>query len=279
MTADRPSRRVVALLAAVGVTLLSAVALGVWRPWAPVAPPQAADGTQAAVVQPSPVVLPDEPTVLIFGDSWTYGSAATERDQGYAYVLGQSLGWNAIVDGVRASGYLKPGIDGPSYGDRIAALDPDLDPDLVILQGSINDRRQDLSLYADAVNAAWDALAELYPDAAVVVLGPAPQILPVEKTTAQIDEGLASLAAARGWWYVSPIAEDWITEADYDWIIDTSERGKDHPSDAGHAYLAGRVADAIARATEPVLVEAADQAVPATPDTTTTHVDESTPSR
>ncbi|WOF22132.1 SGNH/GDSL hydrolase family protein [Microbacterium betulae] len=272
MTADRRSRRSVAALAAVGVTLLSAVALGVWRPWAPVATPQAAGGAETAAVQPAPILLADDPTVLIFGDSWTYGSAATDPEGGYAYLVGESLGWDTIVDGVRSSGYLKPGIDGPDYGDRIAALDPALDPDLVILQGSINDRRQDLSRYADAVNGAWDALVELYPDAAVVVLGPAPQVLPVEETTARIDAELAALASTRGWWYISPVSEEWITEADYDWVIDTSETGTNHPGDAGHAYLAGRLADAIAHIAQPFRVEAAEQQP--VPD-----VDESTPSR
>ena len=32
----------------------------------------------------------------------------------------------------------------------------------------------------------------------------------------------------------------------YDWVIDASEIGRDHPSTAGHAYLAERLADAIA---------------------------------
>ena len=40
-----------------------------------------------------------------------------------------------------AAGISSPGIDGGTYGERIAALDPALDPDLVIVEGSINDRR------------------------------------------------------------------------------------------------------------------------------------------
>ena len=100
---------------------------------------------------------------------------------GYAYVLGESEGWDTIVDGVRGSGYLKPGIDGGSYGERIAQLDPALDPDLVIVEGSINDRRLYPTGYRDAVTAAWDALAALYPEASFVIMGPAPQVLPVRE--------------------------------------------------------------------------------------------------
>ncbi|WP_457101396.1 SGNH/GDSL hydrolase family protein [Microbacterium sp. P5_E9] len=204
----------------------------------------------AAVVAPAPLVLPEHASVLVFGDSWTYGSAATDPTLGYAYVIGQTLGWETHVDGVRGSGYLKPGIDGGSFGERIAALDPGLDPDLVIIEGSINDRVLYPEGYTAAVTSAWDALSALYPDAAIVILGPAPQVLPVQRATARIDDDLAHLAADRGWWYVSPVQDDWITPENYGWVIDASEIGRDHPSTAGHAYLAERLADAIAAMSE-----------------------------
>src|SRR4051812_1841425 len=76
---------------------LAAVALGVWRPWAPLqtaAPVGAAagaEGTTSTVIAPAPLALPENPTVLVFGDSWTYGSAATLPTEGYAYLLGDLL--------------------------------------------------------------------------------------------------------------------------------------------------------------------------------------------
>ncbi|MGH3689654.1 MAG: SGNH/GDSL hydrolase family protein [Microbacterium sp.] len=229
---------------------VSAVVLGVWRPWLPVpstAPiGAAADGTGEAptAIAPAPLVLPDHPTVLVFGDSWTYGSAATTPTLGYAYLLADLLGGETIVDGVRGSGYLKPGLDGPTFGERIAALDPSLSPDLVIIQGSINDRAQGVAGYREAVTAAWDAMAAMYPDATIVVLGPAPHELPVGAATARIDTDLSELAAARGWWYISPIAGDWITEQNYLDVIDV-EVGRKHPSTEGHRYLAEKVAAAL----------------------------------
>ncbi|GAA1985812.1 SGNH/GDSL hydrolase family protein [Microbacterium pumilum] len=226
--------------AAIAVALVCAVAA--WRPWTASSVPVAgADSPAVAAAAPAPLALPDGARVLIFGDSWVYGSAAIVPTLGFAYRISETEGWDTVIDGVRGSGYLKTGIDGGTYGERIGALDPALDPDLVIVEGSINDRRLPASGYREAVTAVWDALQDLYPDARIVVLGPAPQVLPVEEATARIDGDLAELAAARGWWYISPIAEDWITPENYAELID-NRAGRDHPSTSGHAYLANRLA-------------------------------------
>ncbi|MDF2491466.1 MAG: hydrolase family protein [Microbacterium sp.] len=230
---------------AVAIAIVCALAL--WRPWTPgdaVVSRAEAGPTDAVAV--APLALPENPRVLVFGDSWTYGSAATLPTEGYAYVLASSIDGETIVDGVRGSGYLVRGLEGiGTFGERIARLDPDVVPDLIVVQGSINDRREPADGYADAVEAAWDELTSRFPETPVVILGPAPQVLPVEEPTARIDRTLATLAAARGWPYISPIAEDWITAEDYGWIIDSGEIGRNHPTTAGHAYLAERVARAL----------------------------------
>jgi lysophospholipase L1-like esterase len=244
------------------ILAVAAVALGVWRPWTgtPSTEPvgAAAAGDDVVAIAPAPLALPEHPTVLVFGDSWTYGSAANVPTEGYAYVLAELLDGETIVDGVRGSGYLKPGIDGPAFGERIAALDPALDPDLVILQGSINDREQGAAGYRDAVNAAWDAMAAKYPAATIVILGPAPHELPVGAGTARIDADLAELAAARGWWYISPVAQNWITDQNYLSVIDV-EVGRKHPSTDGHRYLAEKVAAALAELGDAPVTEAGSE--------------------
>ena len=257
--------------AGVAIALLlvvAAVALGVWRPWSPLSsssPVGAAapgDAAAPASVIPAPLVLPENPTVLVFGDSWTYGSAATLPTEGYAYRLAELLKGKTIVLGVRGSGYLKPGIDGPDFGTRIAALDPTLAPDLVVIQGSINDRKQGAAGYREAVTAAWDAMAATYPDATIVILGPAPHELPVGAATARIDTDLSELAAARGWWYSSPLAQDWITPDTYRDGIDV-EVGRKHPSSEGHRYLAEKVAAALVELSDaPVTVAGESETTP-----------------
>lgn len=239
-------RRLWLSLLGAALAVAAVCAVTVLRPGT-TADPVAAGGVEApiAAAAPAALVLPDEARVLVFGDSWVYGSAALSPTLGFAYRLAGELGVETLVDGVRGSGYLKPGLDGPAYGERIAQLDPALDPDLIVIEGSINDRRLYPNGYRDAVTAAWDQLEARFPDADIVVLGPAPQVLPVEESTRQIDAELRDLAAGRGWWYISPIQEEWITTANYAAVIDSGPIGRDHPSTAGHAYLATRVADAV----------------------------------
>ncbi len=240
------------LLLVTAIAVVGVAAVGALRPWtqAPKAAVATAQDAAPAVSAPRPLALSDAPRVLIFGDSWTFGSGASLPGLGFAYVLRERLGWDAVVDGIRGSGYLKPGLDGGSYGERIAALDPTLDPELVIVEGSINDRRLPAAGYRAAVSAAWDSLAALYPNATIVILGPAPQVLPVQPTTARIDTDLAALAAERGWSYISPISEGWITDQNYASVIDVW-MGRDHPSTAGHAYLASRLAEDLAELEAP----------------------------
>ncbi len=233
------------IIAAVAAVIVVSV-VAFWGPWATPAATVAAGEDEAVVATPpAPLDLPENARVLIFGDSWTWGEAAAPG-KGYAYEVAGVTGWTTIVDGVRGSGYLRPGIDGADFGTRIAQLDRWLAPDLIVVQGSINDRRLYPQGYREAVGRAWDRLADIFPNAQIVILGPAPQVLPVEEATALIDADLADLAARRGWWYISPIAENWITAADYRDIIDTSAVGRDHPSTAGHRYLAERLAAAVA---------------------------------
>ena len=244
MPAPDPRRRVAALVL-ITATIAAVTVLAAWHPWMRPSAPLAAGSVSPHANDPAPLALPEHARVLVFGDSWTYGSAATLETEGYAYVLGELSGFETTVLGVRGSGYLRAGIDGPDFGTRIAALDVSLDPDLVIVQGSINDRALGKPGYREAVTAAWDALAEVYPEARIVLLGPAPHVLPVGTGTARIDRDLRAPAAARGWWYISPIQEEWITPENYAAVIDTGV-GRNHPSSAGHAYLAERVAAALA---------------------------------
>ncbi|MGO1307665.1 MAG: SGNH/GDSL hydrolase family protein [Microbacterium gubbeenense] len=193
------------------------------------------------VAQPGVSAVEPEASLLVFGDSWTFGLASTTVTGGYAYRTGAILGWATTVNGENGSGYLRAGEYGGYYGTRVAELDPDLDPDVVVIQGSINDRAQPLSALPRAARAVWRAVEATYPDAELVILGPAPSMLPVNESIESIDDVLAELAAEEGLSYISPIDDEWITTSNYDTVIDASASGYNHPSDDGHAYLAEKL--------------------------------------
>lgn len=200
----------------------------------------ATDRWQApSAATPTPTPTPS-PSMLVFGDSWTRGMAATDTAHAYPHLTGELLGWDVTALGEDGSGYLHPGELGGFYGTRVAELNPDLDPDVVIVQGSVNDRNELISALPRAARAVWRAVESTYPEADVIILGPAPSTLPLDERVEGIDAVLADLAAEAGLDYISPIAEEWLTEANIGEYIDASAAF--HPSDAGHAYLAERLA-------------------------------------
>ncbi|MCM3695822.1 SGNH/GDSL hydrolase family protein [Microbacterium oleivorans] len=241
MTSERRGRTWGLGVLAAGVAAI--VALAAWQPWRTAPTVDAATST-SGVAAIEPLSVSADANVLVFGDSWTYGSAATVPTDGYAYQLGRLTGWNVTVDGVRGSGYMKPGFDGPDFRTRATWLDPRADYDLIIIQGSINDRLQGERGYREEVEATWDVFAGLYPHAQIVIFGPTPHQFPVEEGTARIDRDLQKAAADRHWWYISPLQEQWVTPANYLDVIDV-DAGKRHPSDQGHAYLAERLQQAL----------------------------------
>ena len=159
-----PARRLVLAVTALCAVAAIAMTALVLRP-APSEPVAQAEGPYGAGSG-------DGAHVLVLGDSWTYGQAATQREHGYAYRLAAIGGWQVTVAGEPASGYLRAGVGGRTYGERIDLLDPALEPELIVVQGSINDRRLGADGYRSAVVDAWDALADRFPDAQILVLGP-----------------------------------------------------------------------------------------------------------
>jgi len=99
MPLHQPTRRRRIALVVVGALAVALTgSLGIARPWMPpaeTAPIAAAPGG----ISPAALTLPDDPTVLVFGDSWTYGSAATPPTLGYAYLLADLLHGTTVVDG------------------------------------------------------------------------------------------------------------------------------------------------------------------------------------
>ncbi|REE62115.1 GDSL-like lipase/acylhydrolase family protein [Streptomyces sp. 3212.3] len=195
----------------------------------------------------------------IFGDSIDDGSAQnTGAGIGtWAYRAARMLGCSDVWDQARGgTGYITPGTFA-ALGDRVAG---DIAPyafDTLIVWAGYNDNQGDQGAIGTAAASLYAALkAAVAPGADIYVIGcwdptgsPATSIqnttatlktaaanakLPfINNLTGQVYDGQGNLVATQGPWMTTQIKAAYV--------------GADnvHPTDAGHAYLARRVVDAI----------------------------------
>ncbi len=174
----------------------------------------------------------EQPRLVFIGDSWTEGFGATPR-HGYAVLTGERLGWDYEVLGVGGSGYVVPG-RGSTYEQRIDRA-VQFHPDVVVVQGSINERRTDLDLLATAAERTLGELkAQAGDHTRILVLGAS--YVPGEKvrTVRGINDTIAAAAADVGLPFVNPATQNWSDPQDASIWADSK-----HLNDRG----AGQVAD------------------------------------
>ena len=180
---------------------------------------------------------------LFFGDSWTFGMSAEPVTQGFAYLTAQQLKLDATVKGGPGTGYLNPGTTKQgTYADRLSMLPDDLSPALVVVQGSINDGNLSAGALPDAVDKFIHQLKDKFPAAQVVMVGPAPNAIPMDPSVTRLDNYLGQVAANNSLNYISPVKGKWITAENVSAIIDAKTM---HPTNAGHAILASKTVDAL----------------------------------
>lgn len=185
----------------------------------------------------APIALPKQPKLLVFGDSYTEGYAAASSRDGYAAVIGRSLGWQTDIQGVSGTGYTYGGPEGLDYRTRLRKYirTTRFKPDVIVLEGSQNDYRS-VGTITSAVVSDVRLLCKAFPRAAIVLFGPAaPQ--PLMSRLGPIDAAVEAAADRFGLPYISPFREGWLTTANsarYG-ISDGA-----HLNTAGHAYLAAR---------------------------------------
>lgn len=200
---------------------------------------QVAPGTSTA--EPSRVAAAIDPgsDVLIIGDSYTKGSGSYDARHGWAQDIVADMGWDATIDGVGGTGYVNTGPYGSTrftYSARIGTH-RDLDPDLVLVQGSQNDWLVGADRLRTAVESTLRRAQQQWPDAVVVALGPsAPQ--PRAQGTTGINAAVAAGARAAGVTFVDPLDRQWFTASNSPGYAAPDEQ---HLNDAGYRYLAERV--------------------------------------
>jgi len=205
----------------------------------PVMPVGAVASTVPAPVR---IQLPAHPRAFFFGDSWTAGKSASPGN-GYARVVGRALGWTVTVaPSGSGTGYVHTyAPERVVYPLRAAKLGP-ITADIIVLQGGLNDRPGPLTHFADAVRRTVKTLRQKSGNTPIVMLGPAPFTGKPTTALTTIDQQEASVAKQLGIRYISPLKQRWINPTNVATVIDPKTQ---HPSTTGHAYVGGRVAQAL----------------------------------
>ncbi|NYJ08978.1 SGNH/GDSL hydrolase family protein [Petropleomorpha daqingensis] len=217
------------LLAAVAVVLAAAAAVLVAT---------GVPGGAAPSPTPPPAIhlVAGKPLVAFLGDSWTAGVGATGR-RGYVVRTVERLGWGYANFGVGGSGYSVPGPHHSLFAQRIPQLVA-LHPDLVVVQGSLNERHSTPEALGPAARTTLAELkAALPPGTPVLVVGACYNPGTADPTIDWINAGVSRAAAAAELPFVDPAAAGWLDPHDPGLWFDTI-----HPDDRGHQ----RFADALA---------------------------------
>ncbi len=211
-------------------------------------PPPLATTTTGSRVKSVKLTLSAHPRVLFLGDSWTEGYGASKPGNGVATRLMARLGWTGYATGIGGTGYLS---DGPNhegtYLQRLLKVQQSEiggNPDLVVVQGSINDDRKGLPAISAAVADVEAVIHNRWPSAQVLFVLP---FTPYASGTgdpyvSQLDVAMQAAVSAQKLAWISPIQEAWTTP---DVVKKYINPRIEHPTDAGYDYFTGKLATAV----------------------------------
>jgi lysophospholipase L1-like esterase len=217
------------LLAAVAVVLAAAAAVLV-------ATGVPGGAVRTPTLPPATHLVAGQPLVAFLGDSWTAGVGATDR-RGYVVRTAERLGWGYANLGVGGSGYSVPGPHHSLFAQRIPQLVA-LRPDVVVVQGSLNERHSTPGRLGPAAEATLTQLtAALPPGTPVLVVGACYNPGTADPTIDWINREVSRAATEAGLPFVDPAAAGWLDPRDPGLWSDTI-----HPDDRGHQRLADALA-------------------------------------
>lgn len=194
---------------------------------------------------PPPPELPASAIALV-GSTHTAG-ASTGPQAWPALATEQLLKQNINVDTNIASGSTPVGQDGQALTKEIQqAVQPVTK--LVVLFGYAGDMESSATDLSTSVTGALAEAKKTAPNTRILVIGPTWTNGPPPQPLLTVRDTLKASAAKAGAMFIDPIADGWFA-GQPDLI------GPDNVTltDAGHAYLAGKMAPLIAQQLQPVL--------------------------
>ena len=203
-----------------------------------------------------PTTTAKGPRLIVMGDSYTEGTGATTAFLGLPDVLSRRVNMtDTWASGSGGTGYLNVGaaLTPPrvKLRDRVQTDVIAHNPRVVVIAAGVNDAAYAAADVGVEAGLLYDAILTGLPNVELLIVGPwwprnsstlaAPRVA--------IRDALKAAALARGLYFIDSIAEEWITgtgtvaapkrdgNADIYISGDTT-----HPTDAGHKYLAERLA-------------------------------------
>ncbi|MGI9125632.1 MAG: Rv0518 family GDSL lipase [Mycobacterium sp.] len=202
--------------------------------------------TAAVGVGGIPRASADPPThIAVIGDSYTTGSAeGGNGPQSWPELAWQLLAQRGVeidadVAAEGGAGYGQRGSRGSIFEDLTAQAVHRNDV-LVVFFGSRNDEPVDPGKFPAMAAEAFHLAHFVAPRAKFLVIGPPWPTDAPPPSVLKVRDSLRQQAASTGAVFIDPIAERWF-------VGHPELIGKDgvHPNDAGHAYMAQRIAPLI----------------------------------
>lgn len=173
------------------------------------------------------------PAMAFLGDSWTVGVGSSTGANGYAPRTAERLGWESLNFGVAGSGYTRPGPYRSLFSQRVAKVVA-ARPDVIVVEGSLNDRD---SSPAAVTDAAYRTLHALHAEttARIIVLGACYNPGTPTATINWINRSVSVAAGRVGVPFVDPTG--WLSPKDPSVWWNSL-----HPNDKGHQLVADHLA-------------------------------------
>jgi lysophospholipase L1-like esterase len=178
------------------------------------------------------------PVMAVAGASFTAGTGPGNAALSWAVLLARTLGWNAVVDGVPGAGYVRAGAGHQGPIARILAIEDlrALDPGLVVVQAGHDDSGVPASLERQRVHQVIDTIRSEAPRARIALLTVFAAQSGPDAGLSMVNDAIvgAARAADPNVIVMNPLGGGWRFQR--------ATHGGLHPSAAGDAWIAAKVA-------------------------------------